>query len=97
MAANFELSSIPSCVFVRWSLNKAELCFVRRIIGMDLQGQLDYVILLVSYFRVYNRVALTFQESMALVPVDLRVEAEERTRVLLQRSCGVVSIHMSNL
>ena len=40
---------------------------------------------------------LKLQEFVTLVPVHLGIEAEERARVLLQRSCEVVSIHISNL
>jgi hypothetical protein len=41
MRTNFELGSIPRCVFVSWPLNVTELGFVCCIVTVDVQRQLD--------------------------------------------------------
>ena len=49
MSANFKSGNVPSRILVCWSLNEPERRLIRRIIVVNVQGDLDYHDIYVTY------------------------------------------------
>lgn len=83
MAADLELRDVPSRVLVRRPLDVTKLSLIRGVVVVNVERQFDCQCL--SAVRPKSTmVLLTLQELVPLVPVNLSVEAEEGSRVLLQ-------------
>lgn len=80
MSANLELGCIPSSILVSWPLNVSKLSFVGCVVAMDVEWELDYREVRDPNYNIVSVGKLTFQEPVALVPVNIEVELEGRTR-----------------
>lgn len=61
-----------------WPLNVAKLCFIGCIVAVDVQRQIDFKMVNISdSITGVQAHQLTFEEFVALVPVDDSFEVEE--------------------
>lgn len=72
------LGDVPRSIFMRRSLNIAELHLVRGIGIMDVKRQLNYrEIFRLAKFIIQNKEGQTFKELMALMPINRSFKIEQ--------------------